>query len=430
MLIDVRRRRGRAGDRFRSSDGLATVEIADESGAVIGVGDGSVERNLEVGFYRARLRSPEGEIVDDRLVAVAPDDDEKPVELDAPATAGAAVEQVIDTFELPRHGDNTVEVSERVGPIANAELSTILTVGAALQIQDAQDHRLDRLGMKAIRALSDAESGVYVVFGIDDEREAHRLLSRLSVRAWSFGERVPSERIRPEPFSEVAGLAELAVERPVGPQWVAVAGVGAGQKPLVFATACMPGRLTMLVIERDPGGRLRTHQYLPALGGDESSDPAFLRRVEAMQRVYLGHRLDLGHDSAVELLEGKWIDPLAGCLGGYLLLRLGETDRLDVPVANLTGHYGELSDVHVLRSELEASRGDHDAAAAAAASAIAAGIPLFADGLALLLDSLSEYRIDHPNARLLSHMFDRRVKDSLWSVWVPDSIRAGRLLVP
>jgi hypothetical protein len=98
-------------------------------------------------------------------------------------------------------------------------------------------------------------------------------------------------------------------------------------------------------------------------------------------------------------------------------------------VANLTRLYGSLSDFHVLRAEFEASRGHTAAAAAATRRAIAAGVPIFGYGAGLLLDALSAYRIDHPNARLLAHVFDRRIKDSLWSVWVPDAMHGGKPIV-
>jgi hypothetical protein len=415
-----------------SSDPLATIEVVDNAGAVLEVGEGHVlVRKLEPAFYRVRLRTPEAE-VHERTVGLAPGEKRR-LSIHAPSPAqGKAVERVIKTADLPTSEDNTITISKSVGSVAAPHLSTILTIAAGLKLQGRSGaNRLRALGMEGLgAALSPkAQSAVYIVFGLDARSPswAKSRLAGIKLRLWRFGTEVPQAFAQPAPFSDVPGLGEFAHEAEVGPHWLSI-GIPGG-RTMVFGLACLPRRVTMLVIQQDVDRDLRVYQYSPALGRDESSDPDFLRRLELMQRAYLGSRLDLGHESAVDLLRGKVADPLAGCLGGYLLLRLGEAKGLGVAARNMTRLYPQLSDSHVLNAEYEAARGRSAAAERSTRRAIETGIPVFTEGLSRLLDALAEYRIDHPNARLLTTVFDRRIATSLWSAWMPGRLRLRALLV-
>jgi hypothetical protein len=149
-----------------------------------------------------------------------------------------------------------------------------------------------------------------------------------------------------------------------------------------------------------------------------------------MQRCVAGGRLDLGHDNAVELLHGKWADPIAGCLGGYLLLKLGEAAALGTAARNMVRAYPELSDSHLLEAEYHAARGDQRAVERAAALALDAGLPIFADGVSRLLDFAGSLALSHPNGRLAATVLDHRVKGALWSLWMPKRFEPGALLLP
>lgn len=424
---------GRLGSiEASSSDPLATIEVVDNAGAVLDVSEGRVlVRGLEPAFYRVRLRTPEGE-VHERTVGLAPGENRQ-LSIHAPSPAqGTVVSQVIETADLPKAEDNTLSISKSVGSVAAPHLSTILTIAAGLKLQGRSGrHRLRALGMEGLSsALSPkAQSAVYIVFGLDARSSswAKSRLAGVKLRLWRFGTAVPQAFDQPTPFSDVPGLGEFARQTEVGPHWLSI-GIPGG-KTMVFCLACLPGRVTMLVIQQDVNRDLRVYQYSPALGRDQSSDPDFLRRLELMQRVSLGNRLDLGHESAVDLLRGKVADPLAGCLGGYLLLRLGEAKGLGAAAGNMTRLYPELSDSHVLRAEYEAARGRSVAAEHATRAAIETGIPIFTEGLSRLLDGLAEYRIDHPNALLLTTVYDRRIATSLWSAWMPGRLRLRTVLV-
>jgi hypothetical protein len=64
---------------------------------------------------------------------------------------------------------------------------------------------------------------------------------------------------------------------------------------------------------------------MPSLSPDESTEPGGLRRLELMQRLLLRGSLEAGTEVAVELLRGKKVDALAGCLGAYIFLRQGRS---------------------------------------------------------------------------------------------------------
>jgi hypothetical protein len=186
----------------------------------------------------------------------------------------------------------------------------------------------------------------------------------------------------------------------------------------------------MVVVERDSTDLLTLLQYMPSLQPDPSWDPAHFRRLELVQRCLTAGRLDLGHDTAVELLGGKWEDPIAGCLGGYLMLKLGNAEELETAARNMVQTYPELSDSHLLEAEFHAAQQEPEAAERAACAALDAGLPIFADGISRLLDYPSSFRLTNDNAKLAAHVFDNRVKGALWSLWAPPKFRPRKLLVP
>jgi len=415
----------------RTDDPLAAVELADATGSVLKVGSGEVSlEGMQPGFYRARLRTPEDQVVEE-LVALAPGEKET-VELEAPALV-PAVQALVEAMAAPVHDDNTVEVSEAAGPVAAPHLATILTLAAGAAVKgDAEDGQaLGRLGLgAALDALdSAAETGLYIVLGLDstDPDEAKGYFSGLKLRVWRVGEPVPEGSDSVRVSAGAAGVAEYACSTTPGPHWLSVEPPGG--KPMVLALALLPKRLTVLTLLVRPE-LTQIFQFLPALAPDASSDPGVLRRVELLERIMLGGRLDAGYDLARELLDGDVADPLAGCLGSYLYLRLGRTAELEQAVEKLTSGFGDLSDVHVIRGEYEAAAGRLAEAKAAFARAIEVGVPIFGEGLTRLLEGLRTYEIEHPLARLVSHIFEHHMSGSMWSVWLPGKLTPGEPLVP
>lgn len=415
----------------RTDDPLAPVEVADETGRVLQVSNGGASlRGLAPGFYRVRLISPGG-AVDEQLVELAPGA-EQVVDLEA-AAASPAVQELVETIAAPVHDDNTVEVSKSAGPIASPQLSTILTLAAGAAIaEDGKDgDGLRRLGLRSITDALDpaAETGLYVVLGHDssDEAAAKSYFSGLRLRVWKVGETVPESFESASVSASAAGVAEFVSSTTPGSYWFSLEPPGG--RPMVLALAMLPKRLTLLTIEVQPS-LTKIFQYLPSLVPDSSSGADVLRRVELLERILLDGRLDAGYELAHQLLARELNNPLAGCLGAYLYLRLGRTAELEETVKNLTTRFPGLSDVHVIHGEFEAAAGGAAEAKAAFAQAIEVGVPIFGEGLTRLLEGLRTYEIEHPLARLVSHIFEHHMSGSMWSVWLPEKLAPGELLVP
>jgi hypothetical protein len=415
----------------RTNDPLAPVEVADATGRVLQVSNGGASlRGLAPGFYRVRLIPPGG-AVDEQLVELAPGA-EQTVELEASA-ASPAVQELVETIAAPVHDDNTVEVSKSAGPIASPELSTILTLAAGAAIkEDAKDAAgLRRLGLGAATEALDpaAETGLYLVLGHDssDAAEAESYFSGLRLRIWKVGEPVPESFESARVSAGAAGVAEFACSTTSGSYWFSLEPPGGN--PMVLALAMLPKRLTLLTIEVQPA-QTKIFQYLPSLAPDSSSSADVLRRVELLERIMLDGRLDAGYELAGQLLARELNNPLAGCLGAYLYLRLGRTGELNETVKNLTTRFPGLSDVHVIRGEFEAAAGRAAEAKAAFAQGIEVGVPIFGEGLTRLLEGMRTYEVEHPLARLVAHIFDHHMSGSMWSVWLPGELVPGELLVP
>jgi hypothetical protein len=84
----------------------------------------------------------------------------------------------------------------------------------------------------------------------------------------------------------------------------------------------------------------------------------------------------------------------------------------------------------VILGEFEAAAGRTAEAKAAFGKAIEVGVPIFGEGLTRLLEGLRTYEIEHPLARLVSHIFENHMSGSMWSVWQPEKLAPGELLVP
>ena len=78
---------------------------------------------------------------------------------------------------------------------------------------------------------------------------------------------------------------------------------------------------------------------------------------------------------ARELAAGARDDPFAGCLAGYVLLRLGLHEELDDLAAAIVEVAPRLSDAYILRGEREAAAGKTETRGQAFADAVNAGSP-------------------------------------------------------
>jgi len=123
-------------------------------------------------------------------------------------------------------------------------------------------------------------------------------------------------------------------------------------------------------------------------------------------------------------------DPFAGCLAGYVLLRLGQHEALEGLSSAIVGAAPQLSDGYILRGECEAAAGRSETARQAFIDAVNAGTPAFGEGLTRLLEGLRANGFVHPRGALVRHIFQRHARGSMWAAFVPRrKLKAGALLI-
>jgi hypothetical protein len=242
----------------------------------------------------------------------------------------------------------------------------------------------------------------------------------LEIRVWAAGAPVPAavEAVR----AVHPRLAEVAVAKPPGPYWLSIGRGGA--PPTVVALTVLRDRVATLVLQAGRG--IRLHQYDPPAGGDPASAPGALRRAEYLQRLLLAGRLDGARELALELAQSD--DPLVGCLCGYALLRLNLLDELGAAVERVLAATTALSDAFVLRGAHAAATGG-PAARQAYAEAIAAGIPVFGEGLTRLLEGARVNELSHPRAAVVRYVFQNHLRGSMWSAFTPARFELGTRIV-
>jgi hypothetical protein len=211
------------------------------------------------------------------------------------------------------------------------------------------------------------------------------------------------------------------------PHWLSIEPENA--QPTVVALPVLKGRLATVVAQVDPD-RVRLYQFHPVAGPAESSTPDRLRRVEHLQRLLLGGRLDGALSLAEDVAADADQDPFAGCLAGYVLLRLGRYEPLGNLASTIVGATRQLSDAYILRGEYEANARNMEAANQAFADAVGAGIPAFGEGLTRLVEGLRVSGFVHPRGALVRYIFQRHARGTMWAAFTPRrGLEPGRLVI-
>jgi hypothetical protein len=111
-------------------------------------------------------------------------------------------------------------------------------------------------------------------------------------------------------------------------------------------------------------------------------------------------------------------------------LRLGYPEDAGKAADAVIAVAPELADAWVLRGEAAAAAGNDARARQAFADAIAAGLPFFGEGLTRLLEGLRASGYFHPRAAVVRHLFQRHLRGTMWSVFVPRPHGDERRLAP
>jgi len=404
---------------IRSRDPLGTAEILDEAGHVVTATNGNEERPLKPGFYRVRHVGPE-ESGDEQFVVLSPEETEM-VELHAPSEPTAAVAALVEALGGSIEGGYVTPVAG-AEPLAWAQPSTVVLAGLGAALHG--EGGLERIGLELPAVVGEEGSGValYAVAG----HPAVGSLEALRTRIWAAGDPVPAEASVPQ-LSELGVAAHVTAVGEASPHWVSFEREGVA--PTVAVLPLLPGRLAAFVVQVEPE-QIRAYQVHPFAGPGPSSTPGRLRRMETLQRLLLSGRLNGAAAVARELAAGAHTDPFAGCLAGYVLLRLGFHGELGALADEIVGVAPKLSDAYILRGEHEAAAGRPEPARQAFADAVNAGIPVFGEGLTRLVEGLRATAFVHPRGSLVRHIFQRHTRGSMWSAFTPRrGFEAGRLVI-
>ena len=395
-------------------DPLSIVEVTDEAGQAVRVGR-LAEPKLELppGMYQLRHIGPE-RTSGKRPIALAAGEQERPVELRAAEPSPATLE-LLEAMGGTQEAGRTLALPGRE-PMAWAQTSTLV----AIALGNALDRKRGKasLGLRPRRAPDGSTLRSGIVVCVVSETGALDP-GGLAIRVWEAGDTIPAD---PESLRKVReNLVEVVAPREPGRYWVSLERAGEG-RPLVFAVTVLHDRLATIVVQVTAG--IRLFQHHPATDADAPrSDP---RSVEYLERMLLSGRLDGARELGLELAATS--DPFVGCLCGYVLLRLGLFEELHELTARLLEQAPKLSDAFILLGEHADATGTTEAKQAFA-EAVAAGVPVFAEGLTRLLEGLRAHDVVHPRAAIVRYVFQNHVRGSMWSVCAPRRFTPGTLLV-
>lgn len=422
----------------RTEDPMIQVEIFDNTGKSLASNLGRVSvANLNPGIYRARSRTPEGSF-EEQIVEILPGESET-VTLTSPKIKGSTVfSHILNVTDIPVLNGSLTHPSEAIGPAAMVQLSTLLALaGGVVNEEDrGYGHHLRNVGIRAFRDLigTPADCGLQVLFGIEGEQagSAPHYLADIKLRCWLLTEPVPAESFQPLPLPGKEGLAEFALPKSPGSYWLSLE--MPNQSPVLLSLNLLPGRLALVIVNQETSGKINIYQYSPSLIPEPSGDPIseqarfpILRRLELIQRAYASGNLDQAFQNAWQLLQAKWVEPMAGCLGGYILLKLNQAEKLAIVVNNMTNYYGGLCDSHILKSEYEASQNQETRSEEAMKMALDRGLPIFSDGLESLVTGIEKYHIDHPAVKLAQDVYKNRIRGLLWTAFPMKELKPGQL---
>jgi hypothetical protein len=121
------------------------------------------------------------------------------------------------------------------------------------------------------------------------------------------------------------------------------------------ASASLPHRATVLTVRLDANGAIDvTHNLLrlpgvalpPGLERLERPYPELVRTLQKAQQLYKsGDLRHLHHGEVADLLYGKWVDPILGCMAFW---SRGPGGVMDVALGNLERFFADLPDVRVV----------------------------------------------------------------------------------
>lgn len=404
---------------IRSEDPMAELLVQDPAGTTVLHGRGRVAGELVQGLYRVQLLGA-GRVRSEELVEVKAGREHKSQVATPPPRLGKTQLALLRKLGMVREGSGYVYASETHG-LADTRLASLLAFAA---FAGSPAVPADGVGLTLLRKLGvrfpERSPAILSLVGASGEAPLPGVSPADFVKETSLlvfdGQQRKVAEVRHQPLERFPAAAQQVVPIEAGSVTVQVA--LPKREPTRFALACLPGRVTLFLVVLNDDGSIDVQQYLlPAADAPRTPHPELtrltadnLRRIEVAQRSY-ARTAEVPADMVENLLGGKWIDPLMGCLAGYALLRRGDRESFKVAARNMLKHFDGLPDSHVLAAlEWPKKQDQHFADAAQR------GTPVFAEGFRALQRWREKTEQAVPPEAL--DMAEGLLPASTWTAWV------------
>ncbi len=399
------------------------VERPDTDVPVLGISQ-VVIGNPPAGIYKVRLVLPEGQTPRE-LKNFPLDGSNFEIVPPQPKISAPQLEAVAAVGMKPA-GEAYVQPSGLIGPVADMNLASLLALAAYATYSyknAAYMKELREFGLRPIPKMQNDAGWMSVLLGASGTQPGvdltpARFLSGSVISVTDYMETIYG-RDMPSLLPKLPAAAEFGCECPAGPKCIELRLQGFTDTR--YATVVLPNRVTVLIIVANDDSTVDVQQYVLPLSAEPAGpQPWDMRIIELAQRFYSS--VDRVPDYVIEqLLEAKFIDPILGCLAGYLLVRQGQAERYRgdpgpspgnpqltlSPMLNMLRLFPGVPDSHVVAGLADpAHRAEHFANAASQ------GLPLFMEGFSAL-SAAKESNLD-PFLQSFRHSL---LIGSPWTAW-------------
>lgn len=336
----------------------------------------SCEAVVPAGTYAVRLRDKAGRVVRRSTISV----ESRGTTALAPADWAGSLPHRSLAARLPRTG-SAVDFSEELGgPVADPDLGVWLAIVGAGRVLGSRgdDRKISPLPLAHFAGELPGASPVYLLAGME---------TGIQLRVAIHQDDTPRRWLDCVESADMPGLREV-VAHPCGGQHFVSIVVG-DQPALTVATFASPNRCTLITLIFDEQRQPRIAQYLVPLGHlMPFLDPAVRQKIEERRQMGVGplqdiqslammHRAfrrrrdlteELGERVFLDLLYGKWVDPIGASLVTYECIRRNQRGPLKIVAANMGRYFADLPDTAAIL-------------ALAGTPGPSRGVPLFQDGL-------------------------------------------------
>ncbi len=343
----------------------AQIQFENLKNGYITTAFGNFNRKVEPGEYLVKLRANGVKVGSKKLNIKAGENiklnllDRKLNPLNRPQSP--VREKLIETIAGENYSQST-KFKKSLGTLANLDLGLLLSLLGAARIVAAPEEypKLSKLPLASFDKMAKDASPVYVLagfekskgtFGIgtsDDATVDWQKMSKVKTLAGIYEKLVPS----------TPGAHLLSIKIPKYP-------------PLTYAIFCLPNRATFVIFTQDVDGRLTIHQYiLPIRKLYEHLDSRIREQLQnkppleivqqmfsaqtqfARNRPLTGEMNPLSAGDWIDLIHGKWLDPVMSLIGAYEMIRRGlkknDKELLQRMIGNLRKFFPGIPDTEAI----------------------------------------------------------------------------------